>query len=83
MYGRDFVTDGADGELFSQVLFEFVETRAANTSKDEAFVIMHCEPEGERERRTTLFASPEALAEFEAAWLEALSRRRAVRTLAA
>ena len=82
MYGRDFVTDAAEGRLFTQVLFEFIEKRAAS-SPDEAFVIMHCEPERGRERRSALFASPEALGEFERAWRGALRRRREVRTLAA
>ncbi len=42
MYGRDFVTDAAEGRLFTQVLFEFIEGRAAAKPDDDSFVIMHC-----------------------------------------
>ena len=83
MYGQEFVTDPTEGEFFSEVLFEFIESRAARTSKDEAFAIVHCEPEGDRHRRRVLFASAEALADFERFWREALGRGRLVRTLAA
>ena len=83
MYGREFVTDSTEGDLFSQVLFAFIESRAATTSKDDAFAIVHSEPAGDCQRRKALFASAEALADFERFWREALRRRRAVRTLAA
>ncbi|HUZ11726.1 MAG TPA: hypothetical protein VMU93_02595 [Caulobacteraceae bacterium] len=59
-----------EADLFSQALFDFIERRAARTSNDEAFAIMHCEPQGDHHKRTTLFASAEALAEFEDAWRE-------------
>ena len=83
MFGREFVTDRAEGDLFSQVLFAFIESRAARTSKDEAFAIVHCEPVGERDRRTALFASAEALAEFERLWREARGGHGQGRALAA
>jgi hypothetical protein len=68
MFARDFVTAAADGELFSQTLFKFIQERAARTSDDEAFAIVHSEPDGDCQRRRTLFASAEALAEFERHW---------------
>ncbi len=83
MFGRDFVTARTESDFFSAVLFEFIRNHAAKTSNDETFAIVHSEPEGERERHVTKFASAEALAAFEACWLEALGRRRIVRTLAA
>jgi hypothetical protein len=83
MFGREFVTDRAEGDLFSQVLFAFIESRAAKTSKDEAFAIVHSEPAGERDRRTALFASAEALAEFERLWGDARGRRGSGQALVA
>jgi hypothetical protein len=83
MYGRGLVTDCAKGDFFSRVVFVIIESRAARTSKDEAFAIVDCEPAGDRQRRRTLATSPEALADLERFWRKGLGRRRVVRTLAA
>ena len=83
MYRRDFVTLGADRDLFSAALFEFMRRRSDEAPDDEPFVIVHSEPLGELQRHVAQFDSAEALAEFERFWREARGLGQVVRTLAA